>query len=230
MDCSTLSLIHTLYCWVLSKGASSTIFLVFSMTRPGIKPRSSSPLSNTLLIRPINKYRVQIKMRVFQLLSLSKHKWLMTAFVFCSESSTNRRHVLRCYIWSFWSRNSLRWPIPRLKADVTRLPLQNVSLQMESPNQKLSGFEREECYLVRLPINCRSNQEGYFGTWGKWLWDRFWRVSSTRPVDVNDLRYSEYWILIEKKKMEKHSFSKMLMLENFPGVWFYLGVDFTLVF
>ena len=34
-DCSTLLLIHTLYCWVLSKDASCTIFCVFGMTQPG---------------------------------------------------------------------------------------------------------------------------------------------------------------------------------------------------
>ena len=37
-DCSTLPLIHTLYCWVLSKEVSSTIFKVFAMTRPGLNP------------------------------------------------------------------------------------------------------------------------------------------------------------------------------------------------
>ena len=45
LDCSTLPLIPTLYCWVLSKEASSTIFWVFGMTRPEIKPRSLGPVS-----------------------------------------------------------------------------------------------------------------------------------------------------------------------------------------
>ena len=36
LDCSTLPLICTL-CWVLSKFASSNIFWVFGMTRPGIR-------------------------------------------------------------------------------------------------------------------------------------------------------------------------------------------------
>ena len=44
LDCSTLPLIRTLYCWVLSKEVSSTIFKVFGMTRPGIEPRSPGPL------------------------------------------------------------------------------------------------------------------------------------------------------------------------------------------
>ena len=48
LDCSTLPLIRTLYCWVLSKELSSTIFKVFGMTWPGIEPRSSRPLVNTL--------------------------------------------------------------------------------------------------------------------------------------------------------------------------------------
>ena len=40
LDCSTLPLIRTLYCWALSKEVSSTIFRVFGMTRLGIEPRS----------------------------------------------------------------------------------------------------------------------------------------------------------------------------------------------
>ena len=42
LDCSTLSLILTLWYWVLSKEASSTIFWVFGMIWPGIEPRSPS--------------------------------------------------------------------------------------------------------------------------------------------------------------------------------------------
>ena len=38
---------------MLSKAASSTVFWVFGMTRPGIEPRSPGPLVNTLLIRPM---------------------------------------------------------------------------------------------------------------------------------------------------------------------------------
>ena len=52
LDYSTLPLIDTLYCWVLSKEASSTIFKVFGMTRPGIEPRFPGPLANTLPTRP----------------------------------------------------------------------------------------------------------------------------------------------------------------------------------
>ena len=39
LDCSTLPLIRTLYCCVLSKEVSSTIIKVFGMTRPGTEPR-----------------------------------------------------------------------------------------------------------------------------------------------------------------------------------------------
>ena len=39
---------------MLSKEASSTIFWVFGMTRPGIEPRSPGPLANTLTPRPVN--------------------------------------------------------------------------------------------------------------------------------------------------------------------------------
>ena len=48
LNCSTLPAIRTLYCWVLNKEVSSTIFKVFGMTRPGIEPRSPGSLANTL--------------------------------------------------------------------------------------------------------------------------------------------------------------------------------------
>ena len=52
-DCSTLPLIRTLFCWLLSKEISSTIFKVFGMTRPGIEPRPPGPLANTLPTLPM---------------------------------------------------------------------------------------------------------------------------------------------------------------------------------
>ena len=55
-DCSTLPLIHTLYCWVLSKEVSSTIFQVFGMTRSEIEPRPPGPLANTLSTWPMSWY------------------------------------------------------------------------------------------------------------------------------------------------------------------------------
>ena len=39
---------RTIYCWVLSKAVSSTIFKVFCMTWPGIEPKSPRPFANTL--------------------------------------------------------------------------------------------------------------------------------------------------------------------------------------
>ena len=48
----------SLYCWVLSKEVSSTIFKVFSMARLEIEPKSPRPLANTL---PTNIYFVLIK-------------------------------------------------------------------------------------------------------------------------------------------------------------------------
>ena len=39
-----------------SKAASSTIFWVFGMTRPGIEPQFPGPLTNTLIIWPMVKY------------------------------------------------------------------------------------------------------------------------------------------------------------------------------
>ena len=56
LDCSTWPLIITLLCLVLSKVASSTIFWVFGITRPGIEPRPPRPLANPLHIRPIAQF------------------------------------------------------------------------------------------------------------------------------------------------------------------------------
>ena len=56
LDCSTLPLIRALYCWVLIKEVSSTIFKVFGMTWVGIEPRSPGPLANTLSTRPISQF------------------------------------------------------------------------------------------------------------------------------------------------------------------------------
>ena len=40
---------------MLSKDISSTIFLFFGMTRPGIEPQSPGPLANTLPNRPMSR-------------------------------------------------------------------------------------------------------------------------------------------------------------------------------
>ena len=45
---------------VLTKAASSTIFWVFGITRPGIEPRSSRPLVNIQLIKPMARYWLSI--------------------------------------------------------------------------------------------------------------------------------------------------------------------------
>ena len=61
LDCSAFSLIRIVYCWVLSKDISSTIFKVFGVTRPGIEPWSLGPLVNTLPSGPMktNKQKSQ---------------------------------------------------------------------------------------------------------------------------------------------------------------------------
>ena len=60
LDCFILLLIRSLYCWVLSKEVSNTIFEVFGMTWPGIEPRSPRPLANTLPIRPMSRWLVSV--------------------------------------------------------------------------------------------------------------------------------------------------------------------------
>ena len=65
LDCSTLPLIPTLYCWVLSKEVSSTIYKVFGMTQPEIEPRFPRLLANTLPTRPIimgQTWRIKMEM------------------------------------------------------------------------------------------------------------------------------------------------------------------------
>ena len=50
--------IRTLYCWVLSKEVSSTIFKVFGMTQPGIEARSPRLLANILPTRPMSRLSI----------------------------------------------------------------------------------------------------------------------------------------------------------------------------
>ena len=52
LDCSTLPLIRTLYCWVLSKEVLCIILKVFGMTWPGIESRAPGPLANTQPTKP----------------------------------------------------------------------------------------------------------------------------------------------------------------------------------
>ena len=56
LNCCILPSIRILYCGVLSKEVSGTLFKVFGMTRPGIEPRCSRPLANTLPTRPMSWY------------------------------------------------------------------------------------------------------------------------------------------------------------------------------
>ena len=46
---------RTLYCWVLTKDVSNTIFKIFGMMRCGIKAKSPWPLANTLPTRPMSQ-------------------------------------------------------------------------------------------------------------------------------------------------------------------------------
>ena len=89
-DRSTLSLIHTLYCWVLSKEVSSTIFKVFSMMWPGIEPRSPGPLANTLPTRLMSWFEIKtVKPYSFLLLiSVSLHTPKTSDIHFCIHHST----------------------------------------------------------------------------------------------------------------------------------------------
>ena len=76
LDCSTLPLILTLYCWVLNKDVSNTIIKVLGMTRPGIEPMSPRPLENTQSNRPMNRF----------LLAFRTLHWFIIDFVMASSS------------------------------------------------------------------------------------------------------------------------------------------------
>ena len=75
MDCSTSPLIRTLYCRVLSKEVSSTIFKVFGMTWPGIETKSpNEPVLKVLILQ------IQVHLRVIRInvYSLDLQKWNLT--------------------------------------------------------------------------------------------------------------------------------------------------------
>ena len=74
----------SLLCWVLRKVASSTIFWVFGMTRPGIEPRSPRPFGKTLTIMPmsgVKRLRAYIQADIVKndLLLFLSHKSMKTA-------------------------------------------------------------------------------------------------------------------------------------------------------
>ena len=125
---------RTLYCWVLSKEVSSTIFKVFGMMWPGIEPRSPRPLANTLPTRPIKRssnslvtnsllnYSLILKsLFSFKFLLLyDRHPWVLLDHCFetCNNKSFSHwSHNFgdgRRHLWHILSRNSLTQPIPLL--------------------------------------------------------------------------------------------------------------------
>ena len=66
VECQYVTLIRTLYCWVLSKEVSRTIFKVFDMMRPGIEPRSPGPLAKVPITS--HKQKIRDKNRMFTFL------------------------------------------------------------------------------------------------------------------------------------------------------------------
>ena len=102
LDCSTLPLICTLYCWLLSKEVSSTILKVFGMTRPGIEPRSPGPLANTLPTRTMSRLRT-IK---YQLLFSIRFSIIFRIQLNSNKDSTVVTNFVRK--WIFLGRDSLK--------------------------------------------------------------------------------------------------------------------------
>ena len=82
LDCSTLPLIHTLYCWVLSKEVSSSIFKVFGMMQAGIEPMSPRPLANILPTCPMSNSFASIKWRY----NFWIFEWHVSLLVNCNDN------------------------------------------------------------------------------------------------------------------------------------------------
>ena len=93
LDCSTLPLIYTLYCWLLSKEVSSTIFKVFGMMSPGIEPRFPGPLVNTLPTCPMSRFEPKIVLSSKSILNMFFSKNL-AATCFCWVIVTHM-HIYR---------------------------------------------------------------------------------------------------------------------------------------
>ena len=107
LDCSTLPLIHTLYCWVLIKEVSSTIFKVFGMTWPGIEPRSPRSLANTLPTRPMSRiFHTSKQCEILTKLRIRRPNFLEV----CSLSSIGPFILIT---WKIVRVNTLRYLIPR---------------------------------------------------------------------------------------------------------------------
>ena len=92
LDCSTLPLKRSLYCWVLSKAVSSTIFKVFGMTRPGIEPRTSGPLANTLPTANCN---------ISCLILLSWNANIENIYILINHIFSYKKRL--CNFWGFFS-------------------------------------------------------------------------------------------------------------------------------
>ena len=107
LDCSTLPLIRTLYCWVSSKEVTSTIFKVFGMTRPRIEPRSPGPLANTLLTRTnLEFFELALrKLTIWSILIFSvKKKWMDCLNENFPKISVISSHFIYVYLLKFWQK------------------------------------------------------------------------------------------------------------------------------
>ena len=93
-------MIHTLQCWVLRKKISSIIFKVFGMTRPGIEPKSTGPLANTLSTRPMSR------LGRFNEVTLPTHKY---AYLYS--------HTCTIQIWPYSTRIEDIWVAVNSRTD-----------------------------------------------------------------------------------------------------------------
>ena len=81
---------------MLSKVASNTIFLVFGMTWPRIEPRSSRPLTNILLIKPMAINSIITKVWI------STHVHLLASFVCYICYSEWGQFLKICKVINIW--------------------------------------------------------------------------------------------------------------------------------
>ena len=85
---------------MLSKEASSTIFKVFGMTRPGIEPRSPGPWANILTIMPMSGMDVYSSITEIQdfLILLTNRVIVESVYFNCQSKSKKIKCVVRTNI------------------------------------------------------------------------------------------------------------------------------------
>ena len=128
---------------MLSKAASSIIFWVLGMTRPGIEPLSPGPLVNTLLIRPMS-YQNNAKLWTHPSISPEVCKrwypFLVVLYFFLSDSKWKK----------FWLFLRIRYSHISWR---TKKIDDKIQILVESMNKHLSTQLVRICSLRRAQVS-----------------------------------------------------------------------------